>query len=94
MITSLLDKEKQYHMNDLTLREKITLMEEMYGKGTSTIRYVNDSYRDQVMSIVYSKREEQWIAQLSVNMMIAKSLIPFFRSGIKREYKNSQFIMI
>ena len=94
MITSLLDKEKQYHMNDLTLREKITLMEEMYGKGTSTIRYVNDSYRDQVRGIVYFKREGQWRAQLSVNMMIAKSLIPFFRNGIKREYKNSQFIVI
>ena len=29
MITLLLDKKKQYHMNDLTLREKIALMEEL-----------------------------------------------------------------
>ena len=41
MITLLLDKEKQYHMNDLTLIGKIALMEEMYGKGTYDIRYVN-----------------------------------------------------
>ena len=89
-----LDKEKQYHMNDLTLSERTTLMEEMYGKDISTIRYVNDSYRNQAMGIVYFKRKGQWRAQLSVNMMIAKSLIPFFRNGIKREYKNSQFIVI
>lgn len=94
IITSLLDKEKQYHMNDLTLREKITLMEEMYGKGTYTIRYVNGSYRNQARGVVFIKSIEQWRAQLSVNMMIAKSLIPFFRNGIKREYKNSQFIVI
>ena len=94
MITLLLDKKKQYHMNDLTLREKIALMEEMYGKGTSTIRYVNGSYRNQAKGVVYITSIKQWRAQLSVNMMIAKSLIPFFRSGIKREYKNSQFIVI
>ena len=94
MITSLLDKEKQYHMKDLTLREKITLMEEMYGKGTFTIRYVNGAYRSQAMGVVYLTGIEQWGVQFSVNMMIAKSLIPFFRNGIKREYKNSQFIVI
>lgn len=94
MITSLLDKEKQYHMNDLTLSERTTLMEEMYGKGTSTIRYVNDSYRNQAMGIVYFKREGQWRAQLSVNMMIAKSLAPIIIGSFKREYKNSQFIVI
>ena len=94
MITLLLDKKKQYHMNDLTLREKITLMEEMYGKGNSAIRYVNGSYRHQAMGIVYFKREGQWRAQLSVNMMIAESLISFFRGEVKREYKNSQFIVI
>ena len=94
MITSLLDKEKQYHMNDLTLREKITLMEEMYGKGTSTIRYVNGSNRNQARSVVYFKSVEQWRAQLSVNIAIAESLVPFFRVEIKREYKNSQFIVI
>ena len=94
MITSLLDKEKQYHMNDLTLREKITLMEEIYGKGTYTIRYVNGSYMSQVMGVVYFTNIEQWRAQFSVNIAIAESLVPFFRGEIKREYKNSQFIVI
>ena len=89
-----LDKEKQYHMNDLTLREKITLMEEMYGKGTSTIRYVNGSHRNQAMGVVYFTSIEQWRAQLGVNIAIAESLVPFFRVEIKREYKNSQFIVI
>ena len=94
MITLLLDKEKQYHMNDLTLREKIALMEEMYGKGTYTIRYVNGSYRNQARGVVFIKSIRQWRAQLSVDMNVAKSLVPFFRNDIKREYKNSQFIMI
>ena len=94
MITSLLDKEKQYHMNDLTLREKITLMEEMYGKGTSTIRYVNGLYRDQAKGVVYITSVKQWRAHLSVDMNVAKSLAPIIRNGIKREYKNSQFIVI
>ena len=94
MITLLLDKEKQYHMNDLTLREKITLMEEIYGKGTSTIRYVNGAYRSQAMGVVYLTDIEQWRAQFSVNMAVAESLVPFFRGEIKREYKNSQFIVI
>ena len=94
IITSLLDKEKQYHMNDLTLREKITLMEEMYGKGTYTIRYVNGSYRNQARGVVFIKSIEQWRAQLSVNMAVAESLAPIIRGGFKREYKNSQFIMI
>ena len=94
IITSLLDKEKQYHMNDLILSEKTTLMEEMYGKGTSTIRYVNGSYRSQTRSVVYFKSTEQWKAQFSVNIAIAESLVPFFRGEIKREYKNSQFIVI
>ena len=94
MITSLLDKEKQYHMKDLTLREKITLMEEMYGKGTSTIRYVNGSYRSQARCVVYLTSIEQWRAQFGVNMAVAESLVPFFRGEIKREYKNSQFIVI
>lgn len=94
MITLLLDKEKQYHMNDLTLREKITLMEEMYGKGTSTIRYVNGSYRSQVRGVVYFKSTEQWKAQFSVNIAIAESLAPIIRGSFKREYKNSQFIVI
>ena len=89
-----LDKEKQYHMKDLTLREKITLMEEMYGKGTSTIRYVNGAYRSQAMGVVYLTAIEQWSAQLNVNMAVAKSLIPIIRGGFKREYKNSQFIVI
>ena len=80
-----LDKEKQYHMNDLTLREKITLMEEMYGKGTSTIRYVNGSYRNQARGVVYFKSVEQWRAQLSVNIAIAESLAPIIRGGFKRE---------
>ena len=80
-----LDKEKQYHMNDLTLREKITLMEEMYGKGTSTIRYVNGSYRNQARGVVYFKSVEQWRAQLSVNITIAESLAPIIRGGFKRE---------
>ena len=94
IITSLLDKEKQYHMNDLTLREKITLMEEMYGKGTSTIRYVNGLYRDQAKGVVYITSIKQWRAQLSVDMNVAKSLAPIIRNGIKRDYKNSQFIVI
>lgn len=94
MITLLLDKEKQYHMKDLTLREKITLMEEMYGKGTSTIRYVNGAYRSQAMGVVYLTGIEQWRAQFSVNMAVDESLVPFFRVEIKREYKNSQFIVI
>ena len=94
MITSLLDKEKKYHMNDLTLREKITLMEEMYGKGTSTIKYVNGSYRSQVRGVVYFKSTEQWKAQFSVNIAIAESLAPIIRGDFKREYKNSQFIVI
>ena len=94
MITSLLDKEKKYHMNDLTLREKITLMEEMYGKGTSTIKYVNGSYRSQVRGVVYFKSTEQWKAQFSVDMNVAKSLAPIIRGSFKREYKNSQFIVI
>ena len=94
IITSLLDKEKQYHMNDLTLIEKTTLMEEMYGKGTSTIRYVNGSYISQAMGVVYFTSIEQWRAQFSVNMAVAESLVPFFRGEIKREYKNSQFIVI
>lgn len=94
MITLLLDKEKQYHMNDLTLREKIALMEEMYGKGTYTIRYVNGSYRNQAKGVVYITSIKQWRAQLSVNIAIAESLVPFFRVEIKREYKNSQFIVI
>ena len=94
IITSLLDKEKQYHMNDLTLREKITLMEEMYGKGTYTIRYVNGSYRNQARGVVFIKSIEQWRAQLSVNMAVAESLAPIIRGGFKREYKNSQFIVI
>ena len=89
-----LDKEKQYHMNDLTLREKITLMEEMYGKGTSTISYVNGSYRNQAMGVTYLTSIEQWRAQLSVNIAIAESLAPIIRGGFKREYKNSQFIVI
>ena len=89
-----LDKKKQYHMNDLTLREKITLMEEMYGKGTSTIRFVNGSYRNQARGVAYFKSVEQWRAQLSVNIAITESLVPFFRVEIKREYKNSQFIVI
>ena len=94
MITSLLDKEKQYHMKDLTLREKITLMEEMYGKGTSTIRYVNGAYRSQAMGVVYLTGIEQWRAQFSVNMAVDESLAPIIRGGFKREYKNSQFIVI
>lgn len=94
MITLLLDKKKQYHMKDLTLREKITLMEEMYGKGTSTIRYVNGAYRSQAMGVVYLTGIEQWRAQFSVNMAVDESLVPFFRVEIKREYKNSQFIVI
>ena len=94
MITLLLDKKKQYHMNDLTLREKIALMEEMYGKGTYTIRYVNGSYRNQAKGVVYITSIKQWRAQLSVNIAIAESLVPFFRVEIKREYKNSQFIVI
>ena len=94
MITLLLDKEKQYHMKDLTLREKIALMEEMYGKGTSTIRYVNGAYRSQARGVVYFKREGQWVAQFSVNMAVAESLAPIIRGGFKREYKNSQFIVI
>ena len=94
MITLLLDKEKQYHMNNLTLREKIALMEEMYGKGTYTIRYVNGSYRNQARGVVFIKSIRQWRAQLSVDMNVAKSLVPFFRNDIKREYKNSQFIVI
>ena len=94
MITLLLDKEKQYHVKDLTLREKITLMEEIYGKGTSTIRFVNGSYINQVMGVVYLTSIEQWRAQFSVNIAIAESLVPFFRGEIKREYKNSQFIVI
>ena len=94
MITLLLDKEKKYHMNDLTLREKIALMEEMYGKGTSTIRYVNGPYRNQDMGVVYLTSIEQWRAQLSVNIAIAESLAPIIRGGFKREYKNSQFIVI
>ena len=89
-----LDKEKQYHMNDLTLREKITLMEEMYGKGTSTIRYVNGSHRNQAKGVIYFKSVEQWRAQLGVNIAIAESLAPIIRGGFKREYKNSQFIVI
>mgnify|MGYP003617768022 CR=1 FL=1 len=63
MITLLLDKKKQYHMNDLTLREKIALMEEMYGKGTYTIRYVNGSYISQAMGVVYFTSIEQWRSQ-------------------------------
>ena len=94
MITPLLDKEKQYHMNNLTLREKITLMEEMYGKGTSTIRYVNGSYISQAMGVVYFTSIEQWRAQFSVNMAVAESLAPIIRGDFKREYKNSQFIVI
>ena len=94
MITLLLDKKKQYHMNDLTLREKIALMEEMYGKGTSTIRYVNGSYRNQAKGVVFIKSIEQWRAMLSIDMNVAKSLAPIIRGEIKREYKNSQFIMI
>ena len=73
IITSLLDKEKQYHMNDLTLSERTTLMEEVYGKSTSTIGYVNDSYRNQAKGVVYFKREGRWRAQLSVDMNVAKS---------------------
>ena len=84
MITLLLDKEKQYHMKDLTLREKITLMEEIYGKGTSTIRFVNGSYINQVMGVVYLTSIEQWRAQLSVNIAIAESLAPIIR-GVLRE---------
>ena len=94
VITLLLDKEKQYHMKDLTLREKITLMEEMYGKGTYTIRYVNGSYKSQIMGFVYHTDIEQWRAQFSVNMAVAESLAPIIRGGFKREYKNSQFIVI
>ena len=94
MITSLLDKEKQYHMKDLTLREKITLIEEMYGTGTSTIRYVNGAYRSQAMGVVYLTGIEQWRAQFSVDMNVAKSLAPIIRGSFKREYKNSQFIVI
>lgn len=94
MITSLLDKEKQYHMKDLTLREKITLMEEMYGKGTSTIRYVNGAYRSQARGVVYLTGIEQWRAQFSVNMAVDESLAPIIRGSFKREYKNSQFIVI
>ena len=94
MITLLLDKEKQYHMKDLTLREKITLMEEIYGKGTSTIKYVNGSYISQAMGVVYLTDIEQWRAQFSVNMAVAESLAPIIRGDFKREYKNSQFIVI
>ena len=94
MITPLLDKEKQCHMKDLTLREKITPMEEMYGKGTSTIRYVNGSYISQAMGVVYFTSIEQWRAQFSVNMAVAESLAPIIRGDFKREYKNSQFIVI
>lgn len=94
MITLLLDKKKQYHMNDLTLREKITLMEEMYGKGTYTIRYVNGSYRSQAKGVVYLTDIEQWRAQFSVNNLVAESLAPIIRGSFKREYKNSQFIVI
>ena len=89
-----LDKEKQYHMNDLTLREKIALMEEMYGKGTYTIRYVNGSYRNQAKGVVYITSIKQWRAQISVDMNVAKSLAPIIRGSFKREYKNSQFIVI
>ena len=94
MITLLLDKKKQYHMKDLTMREKITLMEEMHGKGTSTIRYVNGAYRSQVMGVVYLTDIGQWRAQFNVNMAVAESLAPIIRGGFKREYKNSQFIVI
>ena len=94
MITSLLDKEKKYHMKDLTLREKITFMEEMYGKGTYTIRYVNGSYRNQAIGVVYLTSIKQWRAQFNVNMAVAESLAPIIRGSFKREYKNSQFIVI
>lgn len=94
MITLLLDKKKQYHMNNLTLREKITLMEEMYGKGTYTIRYVNGSYRNQARGVVFIKSIGQWRAQLSIDMNVAKSLALIIRGSFKREYKNSQFIVI
>lgn len=94
MITLLLDKKKQYHMNNLTLREKITLMEEIYGKGTYTIRYVNGSYINQAKGVVYITSIKQWRAQLSIDMNVAESLVSFFRGEIKREYKNSQFIVI
>lgn len=94
MKLDVLDKKKQYHMNDLTLKEKIALMEEMYGKGTSTIRYVNGSNRNQAMGVVYITSTEQWKAQLSVDMNVAKSLAPIIRGSFKREYKNSQFIVI
>ena len=90
----VLDKEQIYTFKGLTEKEKITLMEEMYGKGTSTIRYVNGSYRSQTRGVVYFKSTEQWKAQFSVNITIAESLVPFFRGEIKREYKNSQFIVI
>lgn len=93
-VIDTLDKKKQYHMNDLTLREKIALMEEMYGKGTSNIKYVNGSHRNQARGVVYITSIEQWKAQLSVDMNVAKSLAPIIRGSFKREYKNSQFIVI
>ena len=94
MITLLLDKEKQYHMNDLTLEEKVNLMEEMYGKGTFLVRYVNGSHRDQARGVVYLASTEQWRAQLSVNMLVAESLAPIVRGVCKRKYMDSQFIVI
>ena len=92
MITSLLDKEKQYHMKDLTLREKITLMEEMYGKGTSTIRYVNGAYRSQAMGVVYLTDIEQWRAQFNVNMAVAESLAPIIRGVLKESIRTHNLL--
>lgn len=97
-VIDTLNKSRAYRLKDLTLRQKTQIFEEvygeMYGKGTSIIRYVNGSYRNQAMGVVYLTDIEQWRAQLSVNIAIAESLVPFFRVEIKREYKNSQFIVI
>ena len=100
-----LDEEVTYSVSNLTIEEKIKLHGLLVTSyphiyGYSTEEFFNGKYnesikhRNQAKGVVYITNIKQWRAQLSVDMNVAKSLAPIIKGSFKREYKNSQFIVI
>lgn len=89
----VLDKEQIYTFKGLTEKEKIRVMELMYGESTTTIRFILDTAKNPALSIRYNRGYFGWIANHSTHPKDL-SLTPFFRGEGKKQFKNAQFVVL
>lgn len=93
MTLDRLNTHKSYTFKGLTQEERILFMRLMYGEKTTTVRFVLDGVRSPALSMRYNRSYLGWRANHSSHTEDL-SLLPFVRGGEKKQFKDTQFIIV